>query len=73
LKVLVFLQDAERRGVYRVDRSAALHKLVELLEYDGSSVLINGNENKTGLLLDYEADCLKNPYEIETWGTAPKG
>jgi len=70
-KVLVCLQDAERRGVYLIEKSSALPNLVEILEYDASSILISDEGCKVGFLLDYEADSLENPYEVETWGLIP--
>jgi hypothetical protein len=65
--ITIFLQDSERRGVFRSDQRSVLRHLVEILEYDGSCVFLSDGNGTAGVLLDRDADNLSSPYEVEAW------
>ena len=72
--ITIFLQDSERRGVYRSDRRSVLRHLVEILEYDGNCVFLSDGSGSAGVLLDLNADNVSSPYEVETWNAkSPTG
>jgi hypothetical protein len=65
---LLFLQDTERRGVYRTTRSAVQTHAVDVLNYDGSCVYFSSPDCTEGFLLDYDADAPdREQYEMEYW------
>jgi len=67
--VNIFLQDSERKGVFRASAQSLARHAAELLQYDGSSFFASSFDGKKGILLDYDADASKGKqYELEVWG-----
>lgn len=64
----IFLQDSERKGVYRTTRRVLAKCAVDLLVYDGSCIFFASNNGREGYLLDYESDATNQaPFEMEQW------
>jgi hypothetical protein len=64
----IFLQDSERKGVYRSTVAAVSECAPKLLGYDGNSVLITTEDAGHGVLLDLEAGAQGSAvFELENW------
>jgi hypothetical protein len=64
---LLFLQNADQRGVYRVDLRTILIRLADVLEYDGDNICITADGGVKGILLDRNVAAIGTQYSIETW------
>ena len=64
----IFLQDSERKGVYRATAKAVSECASKLLSYDGNSVLVATEDARHGVLLDLE-ESPQGPaiLELESW------
>jgi hypothetical protein len=64
----IFLQDSERKGVYRSNVEAVMQCAIDLLIYDGDAVLISSEDASHGILLDREEDGQgSTTFEFECW------
>jgi hypothetical protein len=64
---LLFLQNSDQRGVYRVDLRAVLIRLADVLEYDGDSICITADGGVRGILVDRNVTAIGTQYLIEAW------
>lgn len=71
--VVLLMQQADRRGVYRLPLPAFRRHALDLLRSDGDSLLVGFDGDPHGLLLDREVEASgRELLTVEVWeGTAP--